>query len=83
MNPIRGETTLTLALQAAKITTDIRNAVTGGLEELEQHFGDIENYIKMFPDDENIVNSSINMVVAILKAIEDVIGYYIRNRSEY
>lgn len=54
-----------------------------GVEELEQHFGDIENYIQMFPNDDNIVKSSIDMVVSILKAIEDVIGYYIRNRSEY
>lgn len=53
------------------------------MEELEQHFGDIENYIKMFPNDDNIIKSSIDMVVSILKAIEDVIGYYIRNRSEY
>lgn len=53
------------------------------MEELEQHFGDIENYIKMFPNDDNIVKSSIDMVASILKAIEDVIGYYIRNRSEY
>lgn len=81
-NSIPGETILTLAVQAAKTTTEIRNAVTGGLEEIEQHFGDIEDYITMFPNDNNIVKSSTNMVVSILKAIEDVIGYYIRNRSE-
>lgn len=56
--------------------------MTEGFEDLEQRFEDIEAYITCFPDDQNIVKTSTKMIASILKAVEDVVGYYISNRGE-
>lgn len=69
-----------LTLKAAKQTIDIQKTVKDSLEDLDRHFDDIESYVAWFPNDQNILRASINMIASIFKAIEDVIGYYISNK---
>lgn len=56
--------------------------MTDSLEELEKKFEDVESYILMFPNDKNIFKASVYMVSSIFKAIEDVIGYFIKNKGK-
>jgi hypothetical protein len=39
-------------------------------------FADIDLYSEMYPDDENIITSSIKLLVTIFKATEGAIGFY-------
>ena len=55
--------------------------MTVGVGELDRHFNDIESYVSLNPNDQNVRQASINMVASILKACEDVIGYYIQNKG--
>ncbi|KAK0704491.1 hypothetical protein B0H67DRAFT_497390 [Lasiosphaeris hirsuta] len=71
--------TLGIILDAAKKATSLRQEVAAGLDSLEKHFEDIEAFLMTFPNDENIVNGSVMFLSSMLKAIEDVIGYYMRN----
>ena len=71
--------TLAILLDAAKKATNLRQEVAAGLDNLEKNFEDIEAFLITFPHDQNIVNSSVDLLTSMLKAIEDVIGYYMRN----
>ncbi|KAK8063521.1 hypothetical protein PG996_008173 [Apiospora saccharicola] len=76
-SPVRG--TLELIANAAHRSMQIREAISRSLDDLGNSLGDIDTYLATFPGDENIVGASILLVASILKAIEDIIGYYIRN----
>lgn len=51
-------------------------------DELEIAFGDIEMFLGIFPGDRVIEKKALDLVVSILKAIEDAIGYYLANICE-
>lgn len=61
-----------------------RKKITKSLDDksLERMFGDIEVFLATFPKDESINKASIRLVVAIMKAIEDAIGFYVKHTSE-
>jgi len=46
---------------------------------LEQSFGDIETFLALFPGDQVIEKKALGVVVSILKAVEDAVGYYLEN----
>jgi len=70
------------SVKAAKKTTGMRREVSLALEELDQNFEDVEAYAVIFPSNENIVRASLNLLVAMFKAIENLIGYFIKNKGE-
>ncbi|EAQ87153.1 hypothetical protein CHGG_03772 [Chaetomium globosum CBS 148.51] len=70
---------LGIILDAAKKATNLREEVAAGLDNLAKNFEDIETFLITFPHDQNIVRSSVDLLASMLKAIEDVIGYYMRN----
>ena len=70
------------AIKAAREAAKVRQEVVSGLDELERTLPDIESYLAIFPNDNNIINASVDLVVATLKAIEDLIGYYTRHLGE-
>ena len=45
-------------------------------------FSDIENFLKMYPEDEGIRNASLDLIVVTLQAIERAIGFYISNSGK-
>ncbi|KAI1268649.1 hypothetical protein F5Y18DRAFT_424011 [Xylariaceae sp. FL1019] len=75
ISPVVG--TLDIIMKAAKRSMEVREDITEGIEALEQHFEDIDTYLKIFPEDENIVGASIALVSSTLKAVEDIIGYFL------
>lgn len=64
--------------QAFKQTSKVRDAILVGLDELKEKLGDIEDYLRIFPIMENITTAVVLLHVSMLKATEDVIGYYTR-----
>ncbi|KAK4160628.1 hypothetical protein QBC43DRAFT_325297 [Cladorrhinum sp. PSN259] len=71
---------LSMIFDAAKKSSDLRGEVSSELDELETKFDDIEAFILTFPEDDNIRTASVNLIASMLKAIEQVIGYFMRNK---
>jgi hypothetical protein len=49
---------------------------------LEAAFGNIETFFSLFPDDEAIKDSSIELVVSMLNGVENAIGFFISKQSK-
>ncbi|KAF7537319.1 hypothetical protein G7054_g3821 [Neopestalotiopsis clavispora] len=78
LSPVVGA--LKIIANAARASNEIRQNVVNSLEEAEHNLGDVEEYLMLFPEDENIKRASVKLVSFTLKAIEDVIGYFIKNK---
>ncbi|KAK3985706.1 hypothetical protein QBC44DRAFT_403905 [Cladorrhinum sp. PSN332] len=65
---------------AAKKSSDLRGEVSSELDELERNFDDIESFLLTFPEDDNIRRASVSLIASMLRGIEEVIGYYMRNK---
>ncbi|KAK8126861.1 uncharacterized protein PG998_002620 [Apiospora kogelbergensis] len=83
--PILGTLTFLLQVfdprwqQAFQQTSKVREEVKAGIEKLKRKFGLVEDYIAMYSTKEKVVDAVTTLHVTILKAIEDVIGYYTRH----
>ncbi|KAI0854777.1 hypothetical protein F4860DRAFT_507949 [Xylaria cubensis] len=75
--PIVG--TLVFLLQAFKQTSRIREEVNDGIERFEKNFDRVEAYIEMYSSKLRVVDAAMTLYVTILKAIEEVIGYYTKH----
>lgn len=58
--------------------------MTTGLDQqdLEGKFSSIELFLATFPEDPTIREASIELIAATLKAIEDVIGFFLESNGE-
>jgi hypothetical protein len=68
--------------QVFKHTNKVRAAVKDGLENLEGKLDDIEHCLKIYSAEERIANAVMTLYVSMLKAIEEVIGFYTRHICE-
>ncbi|EFX02414.1 hypothetical protein CMQ_2463 [Grosmannia clavigera kw1407] len=67
-------------LDAVKVASEVRKEVNSfDGEKLDQLFADIEVFLGTYPKDENIKKASVDLVVAILKAVEDAIGFFTKH----
>jgi hypothetical protein len=55
----------------------------GAFDNIDMKFQDIELFLQTFPDDDNIDEASIDLVVAAFAAIESVIGFLIQSIREF
>ncbi|KAI0907574.1 hypothetical protein F4823DRAFT_602606 [Ustulina deusta] len=79
VSPVTG--TLEIVIKAAKRSIQVHDDIANGLDALEKHFGNIDTYLKIFSNDENIVIASVRLVSYILKAVEDIIGFFLRRSA--
>ncbi|EGR49436.1 uncharacterized protein TRIREDRAFT_106627 [Trichoderma reesei QM6a] len=70
---------LQILLGAVKIAANLREKVLGSFDDNMAIFSDVELFLGTFPDDENIVNASVDLIVAALKGIELAIGFFTSN----
>ncbi|KAI0911071.1 hypothetical protein F4823DRAFT_561258 [Ustulina deusta] len=75
--PIVG--TLTFLLQAFKQTSKVREEVSAGIERLKKNFELVEAYIEMYSAKPKVMEAALTLYITILKAIEEVIGYYTKH----
>ncbi|KAL6858457.1 hypothetical protein J3F83DRAFT_750862 [Trichoderma novae-zelandiae] len=77
VSPVLGA--VQLLLNAYKVASEVREKVTSSFDETEvqELFNDAEVYVITFPDSNRIKDSTISLVVAVMKAIEDGIGFFL------
>lgn len=69
-------------IQAFKRTGKVREEVNNGIERLGKNFDLVEAYIDMYSGKPRVVEAAMTLYITILKAIEEVIGYYTRHIGE-
>ncbi|KAI3394230.1 hypothetical protein diail_3005 [Diaporthe ilicicola] len=70
---------LKIVLEAFKRTSKVRETVKEGVENLTQQFDDIDIFCNTYSGQEKIAEAAMTLNVSILKAVEDVIGYYTKH----
>jgi hypothetical protein len=63
----------------------VRDTVSSSLDDrnLEDLFGDVEVFLITFPDMSKIKDAAVSLVVSVMKAIEDAIGFFLSNQSMF
>lgn len=79
------ESQLTWTSKAFETTSRVRGTMTTGLDQqdLERKFSSIELFLATFPRDTAIREASIELIAATLKAIENVIGFFLESNGEF
>ncbi|KAJ8125353.1 hypothetical protein O1611_g8286 [Lasiodiplodia mahajangana] len=55
---------------------EVRETVNTGFDDLPEVFARIDFYFKSYPDDRNIAGASVDLVLAIFKAVEEAVIFY-------
>lgn len=63
----------------------MRETVASSLEDrgLDDLFADVEVFLITFPDMSKVKDAAVSLVVSVMKAIEDAIGFFISNQSTF
>ncbi|KAK2609894.1 hypothetical protein N8I77_003366 [Diaporthe amygdali] len=71
-------------VDAFETTSRVRGTMTAGLDrdDLEKKFSSIEVFLATFPKDLAIKEASVQLIAATLKAIEDVIGFFLESNAK-
>ncbi|KAJ0104475.1 hypothetical protein J7T55_010941 [Diaporthe amygdali] len=71
-------------VDAFETTSRVRGTMTAGLDrdDLEKKFSGIEVFLATFPKDLAIKEASVQLIAATLKAIEDVIGFFLESNAK-
>ncbi|KFZ04780.1 hypothetical protein V501_08982 [Pseudogymnoascus sp. VKM F-4519 (FW-2642)] len=77
VTPVVGS--IQIVLEAVKKAAEVRKAMDGAFDNIDMKFQDIELFLQTFPDDDNIDEASIDLIVAAFAAIESVIGFLIQS----
>jgi len=73
-----------LRIKAGKEASKVRIEVSDVLgEDLEEKFGLIEQFLTIFENDEVVEGAAVKLIMSILKAVEDVVGYYTKNLCKF
>ncbi|KAL6904148.1 hypothetical protein GGI43DRAFT_399716, partial [Trichoderma evansii] len=80
VSPILGA--VQLLLNAFTTASSVRETVTSSLEDrnLDDLFADVEVFLITFPDMSKIKDAAVSLVVSVMKAIEDAIGFFLSNQ---
>lgn len=83
INPLSPTRILTI-VKAIRVAAEVRDQIKNKLDEddLEKTFGDIELFLSVFQEDQNIEKSSVELLVAILAAAEGVIGFFLSRQGK-
>lgn len=61
----------------------MRETVASSLEDrnLDDLFADVEVFLITFPDTSKVKDAAVSLVVSVMKAIEDAIGFFLSNQG--
>ncbi|KAI8625203.1 hypothetical protein F5Y19DRAFT_489877 [Xylariaceae sp. FL1651] len=65
-----------LLLDAYRQAAEVRETVNSGFDNLPEAFEKIDFFFKSYPEDQNIFRVSVQLVLAIFRAIEEAIKFY-------
>ncbi|KAL5332559.1 hypothetical protein BJX70DRAFT_126789 [Aspergillus crustosus] len=71
---------IVVILDAMKTSSDVRKQALTAFDGLVHLFSDVELFLGTFPQDVNIYNSSLDLTVTTLQAIERAIGFFTSNQ---
>lgn len=76
---------LTDLIKAFTIASGVRETVSSSFEDrnLDDLFADVEVFLITFPDMSKVKDAAVSLVVSVMKAIEDAIGFFISNQSMF
>jgi hypothetical protein len=76
---------LTYSTKAFAIASGVRETVASSLEDrnLDDLFADVEVFLITFPDMSKVKDAAVSLVVSVMKAIEDAIGFFISNQGMF
>ncbi|OTB15343.1 hypothetical protein K445DRAFT_12109 [Daldinia sp. EC12] len=77
-SPIVGAVKVLLA--AYRKAAEVREEISTGFDDMSDGFDAIDFYVTMFPSDRNVIETAKKVVLAILKAVEQAIGFYISHQ---
>ena len=66
-----------------KTASEVREAVKTELDKLGRRFSDMEVFLGTFRGDKSVKDASIELLAAILIAVEYVIKFFVRNRGRF
>ncbi|KAI0397611.1 hypothetical protein F5Y17DRAFT_415145 [Xylariaceae sp. FL0594] len=69
--------TVKMIVTAVQTSVLVREKIADGLADFDRRFEDIVVYSTTFAQDGKVKDASIRILSSILKAVEDIIGYYI------
>ncbi|KAK7994754.1 hypothetical protein PG990_013527 [Apiospora arundinis] len=72
-----------LLLDAYYQAAAVRETVNSGFDDLPDTFIRMDFYLKTYPKDENILRASIDLVLAIFKAIEEAVKFYTSPQAKH
>ncbi|EMR62864.1 hypothetical protein UCREL1_10194 [Eutypa lata UCREL1] len=80
ITPIRG--TVEFLMDAIRRASEARKRILQGLEKLDSMFRDIELFLVVFPSDPNVYDAGTELVVSALRAVEKLIGFYLKCKGK-
>jgi hypothetical protein len=66
-----------------KTASEVRDEVKTELDKLERRFSDMEIFLGTFGGDRSVKDASVELLAAILIAVECVIKFFISNLSRF
>ncbi|KAF3054786.1 hypothetical protein GL218_07411 [Daldinia childiae] len=73
-SPIVGAVKVLLA--AYRNAAEVRGEISTGFDDMGDGFATIDFYVTVFPNDQNIIKAAEKVVLAVLKAVEQAIGFF-------
>lgn len=68
-----------LLLEAAKHAAQVRQAMSGAFDDIETMFSQVELFLKIYPGDQNIKKASVTLIAVTFRAVECVIGFFVKS----
>ncbi|OQV08649.1 hypothetical protein CLAIMM_12882 [Cladophialophora immunda] len=68
-----------IILEAVKKAAEVRKEMECAFDDIDMMFSEIELFLQAFPDDEHIVQASVELITATFSAIEAVIGFFTKS----
>lgn len=80
-----GPLLLTSSIKAFTTASNVRETVASSLDDrnLDDLFADVEVFLITFPDMSKIKDAAVSLVVSVMKAIEDAIGFFLSNQGMF
>ncbi|KAK8137126.1 hypothetical protein PG984_005066 [Apiospora sp. TS-2023a] len=81
VSPVVGA--IDLILDAYRQAATVRETVNSGFDDLPETFIRMDFYLKSYPKDHNILGASVELVLAIFRAIEEAVRFYTSAQAKH
>ncbi|KFA49244.1 hypothetical protein S40293_10174 [Stachybotrys chartarum IBT 40293] len=79
VSPVKA--TIDILLDAINRAAETRRQVLENVTELEKKFSTAEQFLKVFPSDDDVLEAAISLVTSVLTAVEKMVGFFVKSRA--